>query len=227
MPRDVMGAAARRDLLIEVARHLLDDLIEVKLGGLELGEEELVSEHKEAWVLISRSADHHPINLLKVLEGLVPARDPTIDLDEELGVSALELIDLGVAERGDVAVFFWAEPREPGLASVDAKAITTSLGDPLDKLEHVLILVALIHADAVLDRHGQAGGALHGDDAVRDALRPKHKARTKTAALHSIAWAAHVEVDLIVAPVLSEASAAREGLWVVPTELQRERPLLC
>ena len=61
-----------------------------------------------------------------------------------------------------------------------------------------------LDADAVLDGHRDIDRVAHGPHAVRHQRRLGHQAGAERAALHPLAGAAAVEVDLVIAPLLAQ-----------------------
>ena len=97
------------------------------------------------------------------------------------------------------------------------------IGHGAHKVAHKVVTLYLVDADAVLHRHRQAHRIAHGFDAIGHGARLGHQAGTKSAALHPVAGAAAVEVDLVVAPLLPQACAQRQIGRVAATELQCHR----
>ncbi len=64
-------------------------------------------------------------------------------------------------------------------------------------------------------------------NAVSDALGFKHEASAKVAALDAFAWAADVDIDLIIAPFLGDFSDSGELFGVIATCLKHEGMFLC
>src|SRR5690606_13082894 len=91
--------------------------------------------------------------------------DAAIDHDGEMRKFLFESIHFIVAERRDIAILFRTQTLQPGLARMYDKCVTSSGGDSVDEMRHFLIAVAVVDADAVLDRHAQRAGILHGFDA--------------------------------------------------------------
>src|SRR5439155_6756539 len=95
-----------------------------------------------------------------------------------------------------------------------------------DEVAHEPVLLDPVDADAVLDRHRDFHFRSYVGHTRRDQLRLRHQAGAKGAALHALARAADVEVDLVVAVALAELGAAGELIGLAAAELQRDRMLL-
>jgi hypothetical protein len=80
--------------------------------------------------------------------------------------------------------------------------------------------------DAVLDGDGQRDRVTHRPDTGGHRARLGHQAGAERAALHALARAAAIEVDLVVAPLLGEPGRARQVVRLAAAELQRDRMLL-
>src|SRR6266850_7949476 len=79
-----------------------------------------------------------------------------------------------------------------------------------DEVAHETVVLDLVDADAVLHRHRDLHLVPYFRDACRNQLRLRHQAGAEGAALHALARAADVEVDLVVAVALAELRAPRE-----------------
>src|SRR3546814_10212022 len=87
---------------------------------------------------------------------------------------------------------------EPGLAGVDGEGAAAGGGDLRHEGLQRLVAVLRVDADAGLHRHRNVDRLDHGRDAVGDQCRLGHQAGAEAAALHPVAGAAEVEVDLVV-----------------------------
>ena len=78
-------------------------------------------------------------------------------------------------------------------------------------------------------RHLTVTGSLHGrahrPDALGHQRRLAHQARAEAAALHAIARAAAIQIDLVVAELRSGARRAGQLVGIAAAELQRHRVL--
>ncbi len=158
-------------------------------------------------------------------QGAVQVADAAVDLDLEVGAFGLQAVDVFVAQGRDVAVLFGAEALQPGLAGVHAETIAAGLGHAVHECAHMVVVVAIVEADAVFDRHGQPAGGPHGGHGVGHPIRVAHQADAEIAALHFVAGAADIEVDLVVAVVFGDAGAGGEGHGVIAPQLQGQGPL--
>jgi len=83
--------------------------------------------------------------------------------------------------------------------------------------------VLIVDADAAFDRDRHPHRALHRGDTFRHQIRLSHQAGTEAAILHAVRRAADIEVDFIVAEILTDLRAGREVRRVRSAELQRHR----
>jgi len=81
----------------------------------------------------------------------------------------------------------------------------------------------IVDADAALDRDRNPNDRPHGLHAFGDERGLRHETCAETPALHAIARTADVQVDLVVALRLAEASRAGEQPGIGTAELQRDR----
>ena len=88
------------------------------------------------------------------------------------------------------------------------------------------VALVLVDADAVLDRHRHVRHIDHGLDAVGHQVRLGHQAGAEGAALHPLAGAAAVQVDLVVAPLLAQLRAMRQVVRLAAAQLQGNRMLV-
>jgi hypothetical protein len=78
----------------------------------------------------------------------------------------------------------------------------------------------------VFDRHRDRHHVDHGLHAVGHQRRLGHQAGAKRAALHPLAGAAAVQVDLVIAPLLAQPGGKGQFLGLAAAELQRHRVFL-
>jgi len=101
------------------------------------------------------------------------------------------------------------------------KGVATGFVNVADEVAHKAVIFDLVDADAVFDRDVDAGRVAHGFDAIGDQIRFQHQASAKTARLHALGRAAHVEVDLVIAPLARHLGANRQRRRVGAAQLQR------
>jgi hypothetical protein len=115
---------------------------------------------------------------------------------------------------------------QPGIAGVhDEDAAAAALGHRADEVTHEGVVLAAVDANAVLHRHRQAAGIAHGLHAIGHQRRLGHQAGAECAALHTLAGAAAVQVDFVIAPALGQLRAGGQVGRLAATELQRDRVL--
>ena len=218
------GRAVLGQLALHVGHH----------GGLDLvlaerarpaAQKALVPRGHDPGVVVGLAAEHHAIHLLQVRGDLLVAGHAAIEHDGQLRKLLLEAVDHLVAQRRDLAVLLRAQALEPGVARVHDEHAAAGLGHGADEVAHEGVALFAVDADAVLHRHRQVHGVRHGLHAVGHQARLGHQAGPEGAALHALAGAAAVEVDLVVAPALADGGAARQIGRLAAAQLQRHRVL--
>ena len=152
--------------------------------------------------------------------------DTAVDGNGELREITLELLRQFIPQGRYLAVFFGAQALEPGVARMHDERAAATLGDGADKIAHKIVALVLVNAYAVLDGDRHLHHIDHGLDTIGHQLRLAHQARTKGAALHPLAGAAAVQVDLVIAPLFTQARAVRQISRLTATQLQRHRVFL-
>jgi hypothetical protein len=141
------------------------------------------------------------------------------------GKVALELVDHFVPQRRDLAVFLRAQALQPGVARVDDEDPAAGFAHLADKIAHEGVALDPVDADAVFHRHRNVHHVHHGLHAVGHQRRLGHQAGAEGAALHPLAGAAAVQVDLVIAPFLPELGANGQIFRLAAAQLQRHRVL--
>ncbi len=177
-------------------------------------------------VVIGLAPEHDAVDVGQLLVDLRERGHTPVEHEGECREVALEPVHELVAQRRDFAVLLGREPLEPRVARMHDEHLAAGLGDGADEVTHEVVGLGLVDADAVLDRHRQRDHIAHRLHAIGHEPRLGHQARTEGPALHALARAAAVEVDLVVAPLLRELRAGRQILGLAATELQRDRVLL-
>ncbi|CSD14428.1 Uncharacterised protein [Vibrio cholerae] len=67
----------------------------------------------------------------------------------------------------------------------------------------------IINTDTRFDRHRNVDNRTHGGDALRHQVRLAHQTSAKAAILYPIGWTADVEVNFIIASLLSQLGTMR------------------
>ena len=138
----------------------------------------------------------------------------------------------GVAQRWYLAVGFGRQAFEPRVAGVHDESVATGFAHRADKVAHKAIalgcVLSLVNANSVLDGDGHPGRidrVHHRLDAISHQLRLGHQARAKRAALHPLARATAVQVDLAIAPLLAQLGALGQVGRLAAAQLQCQRML--
>ena len=105
------------------------------------------------------------------------------------------------------------------------ESLAASLTDGTNEIAHKIVALALVNADAVLHGDGHAHHIQHGLDTVSHQLRLGHQAGPESAALHPLAGATAVEVDLVIAPLLTQLGGQRQVSRLAAAQLQGQRML--
>src|SRR4051794_16865321 len=108
---------------------------------------------------------------------------------------------------------------------MDDEGAATGLRYGADENAHEAVVIDLVDTDAVLHRHRQSHHLADRPHASRDQRRLGHQTGAEGAALHALARAADVEVDLVVAVALTEPRAMHQVFGLAAAELQRDRML--
>ena len=82
-----------------------------------------------------------------------------------------------------------------------------------------------LDADATLHRNRNLHGRAHRADAFGDQRRLGHQARAEPAALHAIARAAAIEIDLVITELRADARSLGQLVRIAAAELERDRML--
>jgi hypothetical protein len=176
-------------------------------------------------VVISLTTDHHAVNALELFVHLHGSVDTAVDHDAQLRKIFFEPVHHLITQRRHFAVFFGRQALQPGVAGVHDESSATSLADDANKVAHKVVTLALVDADAVLHGDRHAHHIEHGFNAIGHQLRLRHQAGPESAALHTLAGAATVEVDLVIAPLLAQLGGLRQVSRLATTQLQGQRML--
>ena len=170
--------------------------------------------------MIGLAAHHHAIHLGQLLLHGGIGVQAAVDGKGQVRKIGLELAHHVVAQRGHFAVFLGRQALEPGIARMHDEHRATRSGHGAHKVAHKGVALVLVDANAVLDRDGHLHHVHHGFDAVGHQLGLVHEAGAKGTALHPLAGATAVEVDFVIAPLLTQACAMRQISWLAAAQLQ-------
>src|SRR5664280_1415029 len=211
------------------ALHVSDHLV---LGGIAIdarhgaAEEARVPRRHRERILIRGAADHDAVDVAELRLDLVATRNAAIEDEAETRKVMLQAVDRLVAQRRHLPVFLRAQAMQPGIAGMDDEDLATApLADGADEIAHESVVLEAIDADAMFHGHRNGNGVAHRLDAIGDQLGLGHETGAERAALDPLARAAAVEVDLVVAPTLTEPRTRGESRRVAAAELQRKRSL--
>ncbi len=163
---------------------------------------------------------HHAIEPCQLLLHGGIGVQAAVDGKGQVRKIGLELAHHAVAQRRQFAVFPGRQALEPGVARMHDEHRATRIGHGADKIAHKGVALVLVNADAVLDRDGHLHHVHHGLHAVGHQLGFVHQAGAKGTALHPLAGATAVEVDLVIAPLLSQPRAMRQIGRLAAPQLQ-------
>ena len=152
--------------------------------------------------------------------------DAAVDDDGELGKVALQVIHPFVVERRDLPVLLGREPLQPGLARVHDKHLGTARRHSAHKIQQLRIALLMVDADPVLHGNGHFTGVTHGRHTVAHQCGLGHEAGAKAPVLHTVRGAAAIQIDLVVAPLLTHRRAGGEIRRCRATQLQSHGVLL-
>ncbi|MND66441.1 hypothetical protein D3C80_578340 [compost metagenome] len=107
---------------------------------------------------------------------------------------------------------------------MNGKHVTfTAPGDGGDEIAQKLVAVLIVNTNAGFHRHRDRHHVAHRLDAVGNQRCLPHQAGTEHAVLYPIRRATDVEVDLVVAALLSQFGAVRQRSRIAAAQLQRHR----
>jgi hypothetical protein len=161
----------------------------------------------------------------QVLGRGVERLNPAIDDDGQIGPILLEPVHTLVVQRRDLAVGLGREPLQPRLARVHDQRIRARGDDGVGEALQERVAVAVVDADARLHRHRHIDRCLHPVDTRGHCLGLGHQTSAEGPRSDAVAGAAHVDVDLVIAPRRTESSRLGHHLGLAATDLQRHRML--
>ena len=217
-------APAGGDVTAGVLHQRLDQL-ETVAPRRGCPEEERIDLRQQPGFVVGRAPEHHPVDVLQLRMGLARRVQAAVEHDAQIGEIALERMREFVAQRRNLPVLLRTQPREPGVSGVHDERPRASLGDGTDEIAHETVVLDPVDADPVLDGYRNRHGVAHRAHAVAHERGLGHQAGAEGAALHALARAAAVQVDLVVAPALAQARAVRQVAGLAAAELQRHRVL--
>ena len=169
--------------------------------------------------------EHHAIECLKRFLTGHYRRQATIQHNHRIREIRLQARGVVIAKRRDVAIILGRQPFEHGIACMHDKNPATRVVNRTDEIARETVASVVIQAKAVLDRHRNAHGVLHGLDAIGDQAGFCHQARTEGASLDALGRTAAVQVDLVVPPALAELCPIGQIIGVAAAQLQCHRML--
>jgi len=130
-----------------------------------------------------------------------------------------------MTQRRHLAILLGTESVEPRVAGMHDEDAAAGVMQRADKIANHCVRLVASEADPVLDRDRHRHGIAYRPHAVGDQHRLGHQACAEGAALHALARAAAVQVDLRIAPRLADARSPRQRVGLAAAELQRHRLL--
>jgi hypothetical protein len=224
VPGDRLERGALRALALDIGQQPRDDLGATR-RRLARAEQQALIRHQAVRVVVGLAPEHHAVDRGALQPGLLGRGDAAIDDHLERREVRLEAVHQLVAQGRDLPVLLGAEPGEPGLARMHDHGPAAPRCDAFDEGREKAIVVALVDADPGLDGDRQRARRPHRPHARRDALRLGHQAGAEPRALHAIARAADIEIDLVVARGRAERRRPGQLLRRAAAELQRYRML--
>mmetsp|Transcript_10132 Transcript_10132/g.32209 ORF Transcript_10132/g.32209 Transcript_10132/m.32209 type:complete len:200 (+) Transcript_10132:102-701(+) len=159
--------------------------------------------------------------LVRDRPNLIDACQAAVQRELLAGEVPAEVIDALVHEWWHSAVSVSGKPVQQALAGMYDEVIT--FRDPCHKILGELVRVKVVHPKSALHCYWNTDLPLNRSDHLANQVWPEHEACPEFIFAHKLAWAAYVEVDLIVAPPLTQHCAARHGFHVVAPELKNDR----
>ncbi len=103
------------------------------------------------------------------------------------------------------------------------KCSAAGFGNGANEIYQALVVVHIVYANTVFDGDRNGNRLLHSSYALGYQRWMRHQAGADHAVLYPVARAAAVEVDLAIAPALTNARAFGQFLWVAAAQLQSQR----
>jgi hypothetical protein len=164
--------------------------------------------------------------MLKLGQRRCEVGDAAVEDNRPVGVSAFERVHKRIVERRDRPVVLGAQAVEPGFARVDYERRRIGRLYRFREVDERLARLLLVDADAAFDGHRNVDRRHHSRDGVGDQPRFAHQAGPEPAALHSVGWAAAIEIDFVIAKLSADPGRFGEPRGIRAAELQRNRTLL-
>ena len=199
----VPGAVVIRRLALHIGHHGRFDGIG-RPHGRRLPEEGFVPASQQPGVVIRLAPHHHAVHMLQVNGDLLVGGHTAVQANGQVWEIPFQLIDHLVAQRRNLPVFLRAQALQPGVARMHDEHPASGFADLADEITDETIAFDAVDANAVLHRHRDVHRIHHGLHAVGHQRRLGHQAGAERAALHPLARAAAVQIDLVIAPVLAQ-----------------------
>ena len=103
---------------------------------------------------------------------------------------------------------------------MDDKYFTACIANSPHEVAHEVIAFNLVDTNAMLHRHGNTDRITHGFHAIGNSLRLIHQTCTKGTALNAIAWAAAIQIDFVVAILLTKFGGVGQVFRFTTPKLQ-------
>src|SRR4051794_38973421 len=148
--------------------------------------------------------------------------DAAVDNDRYIRPRFLQPIDPDIVQRRDIAIFLRRQSFEPSLAGVNDQCVGTRCDNTAGELVQRHVRILIVDADPALHSNGNSYRALHRLNAIGDQRRLRHQAGAKTAVLHPVRRTTDVEIDFVVAEILTYLSRCCEIASIGPAKLKRD-----
>ena len=150
---------------------------------------------------------------------------PAVEHEPQTGEIGLQAPHHRIAQGRHLAVVLGREPLQPRIAGMHDEDLRTAARHLADEVAHEVVGLVAAQTDAVLDGDRDADRIAHRGHAIAHQRGLGHQAGAEGAALHPLARAAAVQVDLVIAPLLAQTRAAGQIGRFAATQLQRHRML--
>ena len=174
---------------------------------------------------VGRSAHHGAIAPFQCLKAVFRGFQPPVEFNHQVGAALLQRHHALMLQRRNRPVLLGIKALQPGLTGMNSEAAGPRQRHPIHEVRQQRIAVEIVNADPMLHGHGESPCVHHGFHAAGDQIRFRHQAGSEISGLHLLAGATHIEVDLVVAPVLRQSCRFGQQGWVVPPHLQGDRML--
>ena len=219
MPQRVFGCVPQSVTAFHIGQELFGNS-QAAGNGVVVAKYHPVCLGQKIGVLVGLATNHDAIHFPHVFVYLIQCLYAAVKDDFDVRKGLLDGIGALIDQRRDIPVFLGGEAGKDRLAGMDGQAGAAGGFHAAHKPVKEIIVILVIDADTGFHRHRYADRRLHGFDTARHQLRLGHQNRADLALLNPVGWAAHIQIDLVIAVVSGDAAGLGQLLWVAATQLQ-------